>query len=618
MKRFLLFITSFFTFSVLFNFFISPALAEKSYYFPDVTIDMTINGDRSVDVVERRTFAFDGSFTRVFWDIPLNGNERITDIKLSDNISQLPYVQLDMIDATRPVGYFATRRQGVDYHIEAYHDSYNISKTFTLSYKLTGVIKKYQDVGELYWKAIGDRWDAKADRVKIVVHLPSFLSNSQFYIWGHGPLNGNARILDDSTAEFSVENLSQKQFVELRVLFPSNLLDGEPLAENALQRIQAEEKRFADRTKLIQQGRFITLILLSIVSIFWIIYWYRLFVKHGKEYKTHAVPKYLQLPPSKLHPALVEALVSQNMSVTPNSFSATILDLARKKKIEVQAIGKHSNGVLGIGSGTKYTYSLKLKDLNYESDNKLESFEKAVIRFVFQATDTIEITELKNRMKSEPVSTRTFFMSWTESIKKVAESKNFIEPESKKWITKFIISNILFWTGLFFGFAIVFGLLEIFLPAIVGVLAAVILPVYLIGMLFKRWTKDAGIQAEEWKAFKRYINNLSEIKNSLPQASVIWEEILVYGTALGVSKKIAEYLPLILSQKNATISPAWYHVYSASGGSMNASVTGIGTGIGTDFASSFSSMVSSFNTSFSSGSGGSFSGGGGGGGGGAD
>ena len=574
---------------------------------------MQINKDQSIEFTEKRSFSFDGSFTRVFWDIPLIDNQRIDEISISDS-SGIIYEQIPNIDSNRPAGYFASRRQGNDYHIEAYHVSANETKTFILSYRLIGALKKYKDVGELYWKVIGDRWDAKTESVVIHVHTPSAINLKQFFVYGHGPLNGQARIIDSDTAEFKVENLRQKQYVEIRVLFPTQLIEGKEIPKIALESIQKEEQGFQNRTKFLQQGRFILFILLFSISFIWIIYWVRLFIKHGKEYKTNSIPKYLQMPPSDLHPALVEALVSQNRFVTTNSFSATILDLARKKKLEVQAIGKYSDGVLGIGKGTKYTYTLILKDLSYDTDLKLETFEKDVIRFIFNENHKVEMEELKKRMKSSPSATRIFFNSWTESVKKFADSKVFIEKESKKWIIKFIISNIIFWLIITFGFALVIGVLEIFFAAIVAILAGIILPIIGIGTFFRRWTKDAGIEAAKWQAFRNYINNLSEIKNNLPQAVIIWQEILIYGTALGVSKKVAEYLPLILSQKGSNINPTWYHVYSVSGGNMNASVAGIGSSMGQDFSNSFSSMVSSFNTSISSGSGGSFSSGGGGGG----
>src|SRR5260221_6394735 len=148
--------------------------ASQSYFFSNVTIDTTINEDGSIDWIEKRTFSFTGSFSRVYWDIPLTGNQTINNVSVSDSNNML-YTQLPDVDEKRPVEKFAAVRQGNNEHIEAYHSSYDETKTFILSYHLTGAITKYEDVGEFYWKVIGDQWGARTDHATITVHLPQIV-----------------------------------------------------------------------------------------------------------------------------------------------------------------------------------------------------------------------------------------------------------------------------------------------------------------------------------------------------------------------------------------------------------------------------------------------------------
>lgn len=168
--------------------------AEKTYYFSQVSIVINVKPDSSIHVEEKRTARFNGSFSRLYWDIPLGrdqGDKEIKEIKIAEikNDNIFPYTPLPALDSSRPVDSYAFESNSTGVHIEAYFSATNIDKTLTLSYDLTNAVTKYQDVAELYWKVIGDGWGARTDKVNVTINLPIAVDQSQIYIWGHGPLS---------------------------------------------------------------------------------------------------------------------------------------------------------------------------------------------------------------------------------------------------------------------------------------------------------------------------------------------------------------------------------------------------------------------------------------------
>jgi len=395
-------------------FFVIPAQTyAKSYYFPSVISDISVMPDSSISVVEKRTFTFEGSFSRIYWDIPLRSDQSVQDVALSeDDTPQVKYEEIPSPDSARPVHKFSAERQGNSEHIEAYHSSYNEDRTFTLSYTVTNAVTSYNDVSELYWQAIGKGWDARTDSAQITVHLPSAVDKNQIYVWGHGPLNGQAQIIDGSTAAFNVKNVPQNNFVEVRVLFPAALVTSGPkINETALSRIQKEEKSFQDETILRARAAYGATIASGALLILWIVFWFVVWYKNGREYY-EGVPKYFHEPPSALEPALVEALITQGLRVSANAFSATILDLARKKYIQIEAQETISKGFLGLGAGSiSYKYILHKDTKRYPSKKPLKDFEQALYDFIFsyaKDSDVVSIDDLKTQMKGDPFKSRNF------------------------------------------------------------------------------------------------------------------------------------------------------------------------------------------------------------------
>jgi uncharacterized membrane protein len=181
------------------------------------------------------------------------------------------------------------------------------------------------------------------------------------------------------------------------------------------------------------------------------------------------------------------------------------------------------------------------------------------------------------------------------------------DPRSKKAQILFIVASVLLAAAFILVFFFVtWNLVNI----IAGALVLASLP---FAMSLARWTPEAALEEKKWKAYKRFITDFSAMKDAGPNLIQIWEQHLVYATALGVADKLISNLDLVAKEFNSS-SPAaaWFHAYAAGSGRGPGGTASLQS-LGASFAN-LANLSSALSSSTSTGGG--FSGGGGGGGGG--
>ncbi|HEX9093321.1 MAG TPA: DUF2207 domain-containing protein, partial [Coriobacteriia bacterium] len=189
----------------------------KSWTMPSVRIATQVNTDGSIDVVEERSFAFEGDFTRVYWllDPPKTGV--YSGITVTGPSGPMPPATVD----GRPAGFSRIVPEGAMTRVEAYGEMSDETLTYTLRYHLTGAAERWADTAELYWQTIGANWEAPTGKVEIVLTLPPGVTPDQVKAWAHGPLTGTVHIQPDASVRVEVSDLAAGQNVEPRVLFPA-------------------------------------------------------------------------------------------------------------------------------------------------------------------------------------------------------------------------------------------------------------------------------------------------------------------------------------------------------------------------------------------------------------
>ena len=115
---------------------------------------------------------------------------------------------------------------------------------------------------------------------------------------------------------------------------------------------------------------------------------------------------------------------------------------------------------------------------------------------------------------------------------------------------------------------------------ILYVFTAILIGALLTGAIFSRFNGQYYIEYQKWKAFKRYLKNSFSIKTATHKTVVIWNEYLIYATALGVPDKIIKEL-----RANNIINENQNRMYTGitngmffNLGALSASVSGMGGG----------------------------------------
>ena len=137
----------------------------------------------------------------------------------------------------------------------------------------------------------------------------------------------------------------------------------------------------------------------------------------------------------------------------------------------------------------------------------------------------------------------------------------------------------------------------------IALIVILIVNAILLGMMAYRINvlSQKGVdEQEQWKAFKKYMEDFSLLKEKEIPSLVVWEKYLVFATAFGISEKVLKQLKVIYPEITDMNSAMYNYSYIHIMNSVN---------IGDCINSSIYSAVGSSG----SGAGGGFSGGGGGG-----
>ena len=297
-------------------------------------------------------------------------------------------------------------------------------------------------------------------------------------------------------------------------------------------------------------------------------------------------------------------------------FSSTILNLSLKKLIKIEEIPE---------GGKKDS---KITILSQEANNvTLNSDEIIILNFLN--------TACKNKSKSifggsketdnpNEITMKELKKYISNNSSKVVLLKNAIDKAIKSKLTSNRILDLKgikrrnanmagCSIGVFIPFVLVFLLDN--MEFVTNTVNSIGIPWYLLGIaliwlvvdfiLINRannrisvYTQEGVDEQDKWKAFKKYMEDFSLLKEKNVPDLAIWEKYLVYATAFGISEKVIKELKIVYPD----FDNYDYNIYPT-----------IFIMSHMDFSSSFRSVSNAMSSSFSSGSGGGggFSGGGG-------
>jgi hypothetical protein len=231
-----------------------PACA-KSYYISHVDIDVTVHTDGSFDFRETRTFSFDGDFTFAYYRVEkarTDGGTRveISDFTVGEGGRSYSLREARDIDQDRPPGTYwvSYDYEGRYVYGKWFYRANDEDRPFDISYKVHDAVTVYDDFAQLYWKFVGSDWEVPTRLVTGTIHLPPGADKDRVRAWLHTTLTSRYDIVDERTITFRADNLASRQFVELRILFPPDLVPeaGTRVSGAIWDTAFAEESRWVD------------------------------------------------------------------------------------------------------------------------------------------------------------------------------------------------------------------------------------------------------------------------------------------------------------------------------------------------------------------------------------
>ena len=584
----------------------------------ELNFDAKINADGSMDV--RETWNIYVSDTNTLFKTFKRDSSKyseITNVIVKDITSGKTFSEIykEMYHVTKDCFYGLVNSNGMfEIAWGVGLDNSADTRKYEISYTVKDAIAKYNDYSELYWQFIGEDFEIPADKVKGTIIFPmNAESKEDIRVWGHTEdLNGEIYVTDLNKIEFTINNYRGKNYVEVRSLFPNNMIEATNRIYNynILDKVIEEETVWAEDANARRERRMMVwntvLGAVSIVSLFFV---YKLFKNIGKLNKLGKKIKpsmkldyYRELPYEDATPA--EALFVMSDGITDyfsQSFAANILDLALKKYISIDAGS--------TGKGLTKTDIVKIKFTN-EGKESLKQDEQLTLDFLKEvAQDSSEITtkDITKYLKKHTSKITKLDSKLEKILEKFETERGVFSKEKYEQHENYVGISVIYFVCAFLGSIFLLAMAESFafsgipillLPGITWVINGIIL-----AMMAHRTDvlSQKGVdEKEEWNAFKKYMEDFSLLKDKEIPSLVVWEKYLVFATAFGISDKVLKQLKVVYPEINNMDSSLYTYSYINLMNSVN---------IGDCINSSVYSAVGSSG----SGAGGGFSGGGGGG-----
>ncbi len=617
----------------------------KSYTCPKVDITANATTDGSLDVVEQRTFDFDGDFTALWWTfsaLPSDAHLKINGVSLTklgaDGMPSGETVQLKETSFNlewREAGGPGTDAYSVDSPKNSVYVFFNASDekmVVTLDYTIVNEILAYQDVADVYWQYVGDQWEVASENVTMTLYLPvpadaSVVAGETVRAWGHGPLDGVVEINGDGSVVYTVPKVNAGQYAEARVAFPTawltNLGSEQSTAtrdQNGLDTILKEEQSWSDqanRMRVFSLGFVIACGIAAVLLIAWAL---RLYFKYGREHKPEFTDEYWRDVPSKQdHPVVMARLWRWNKE-SNDDLTATLMYLSHKGAIQINKGSYEQPASFGR---TKIVEDYYLTRVSAVASTLTDPIDTAAMDLLFNkvagGADSLWFRTIEQYGKDHAEEFVDALSTWQGIVTAAVNRRDFFEAKGERY--QWII----------LGVAIAFGVIGVGLSIVTGnfiplvFVVPTVIALLVIANYMPRRSQEGSTLDAKCKALRAWLKDFSALDERPPTDVKVWGEFMVYAFIFGIAREVIKALELKvpeLFQDDGMMYSAgyvpWWFWYSTSYGVHGSAMPAASDLFQASLANTVNTAqaaMSAAQGNFSSGGGfgGGFSGGGGGG-----
>ena len=612
------------------------ASVSRSYDVMAYNIDVVVAADGSAAIEEHLTYDFHGVFNGVLRDIDISGTDGLSglDVQVIRNGVSIPMSMnaASSLDEPGEPGTYHRVEEGSLIHLKIFEPSTDEQKIFVIRYNLLNVVNVYRDTAAFNRKLIDAGWTVNLHEIRIGITLPAGADKQEIRIFGHGPLEGESRIVDASHVTLYSPFSAPGSFVETLVLFPTRLVpqasrredrealpgmlaneaqlakDANAIREAAkAQEAARQQQELAAGERLVQRAAIGTGLAIVMILLWGVVAVY-LYIKYDRERRPAFKGQYCRELPGEYTPAEMDVLMSGGAKT--RDIMATLMDLVRKRQVHLVSHDELKPGFFGSKTITGHAF-VQNAEAPVIPLRQHESF--LLGWFLSGIGDGMSVTlqEIRDfgKDRGHALQFKSDYDNWVRLVKMEADKNQFYDLTVKKAVGLGVLAGVAwFGLGLFLALTLS-GSLSI-LPPLLGV----VLIIYAAGI--KKRTAYGNEQYVMWEAFRRFLKDFSHLDRAVIPSIVIWEHYLVYAISLGVATEVIRQLPLVFRDEDLNDSRLTY---------LHGARYGYFAGFATTFHQTMQSVESAVSTASSlansasssaSGSGGGFSGGSSGGGGG--
>ena len=598
MKKEVLSLLAFLGVLSLFAVFTQTARADVNYDITDMNVTAKVNRDGSLTMHRKIDYDFDSDAHGVFYQQNLAKKQNLTGFKVKvDGQNVVP-------SNSGKNNTYQLTRNGKSYRFKVFHridEDDNVKVEY--SYKILNAITNYKDTAELNFKIIGNGWDTDIDQAKATVIFPGKVKDLK--AWAHGPLNGQTQVLpNQGKIIMTVDNLPGDTGVEVHSIFPTSVTSANMnfINQNKKAAIEKQEANLAtEANRRRQRNNYINwgLLAVAVISSIGVIivgffskkvgYWPRKWRDLAHNYEIPAVS-----------PVAAQILDEADKPDT-KAFTAYLMQLAGKHKIKIEDYQS--------GMRKKTNYRITLVDVSLLQDDLLNFLVKKVgDGESFTTKDLRKYTSRKLGKKYE---------KWRDRQFELVEDAGYIDAEVEErkdnrrtFMVVGIVVSIVLWGIAIFRFADVVSVGSIIL--IGAILLILEFVAFFVGnKRMSIYSEKGALEADQVRGFEKMLDDIGNFKMRDVGDLILWEDIMPYAVAFGLSKKVLKELEIEFSDAELASTPfiAYGPFYSTGSDSFERSFEhSFSSG-----ASAGASSVSGRSGGFSGGSSGGFGGGSGGG-----
>ncbi|MFH1520840.1 MAG: DUF2207 domain-containing protein [Candidatus Micrarchaeota archaeon] len=506
----------------------------NSYYTHTTVLQ---NGD--VQIYENINFTLEKVYNEGYRDI------RKEDYEILDNV---------IVQSVKVNGH------DVNYKKQNYGDKAEIVWTQTykgqnnveLNYILKNRAQLYDDFAKICIEHYGAGWSVYGTKFHSEMTLPEASRGKEMHFEIYSTKKGNAYI-DDLTVVVNIENVPPGNYVGGCYLYDKSALQTNNKVNGSAYDILTDERKIYGSEIIIEPEKNLDLPPLSLIClpISLLIGGIAIYTYNNEKKK----PKYPEniLPPNNEEPAVVSALI-RNSVPRQDIMAATILDLINKNVldiIELENKGEISSKV----KREKTILILKKRPRN------ISEKENIILDMLFSGGSTQvnldqmakDFDAIKTKHDAERNPIGSGIVKFDNVITKILKEKKVESHNSKVTLVWLLIcagillgpvticplsTIILAWFG---GLVISGNYVEIIGLVVAGMItftSGIYLTILGLQPVVPKGMED---EYSRWDGFVRAVKS-SRLKEYPPESTLIWGEVLVYATAIGLADKVKKHL----------------------------------------------------------------------------